>query len=144
MSEGKIPMENLAISLINILNRRNIFPPLFNNPESFVHPVDSKKKPFNSFMICRRNVYKESNRKGNHNMRVISKAAGILWNSASLEEKNVYKEIANRVHEIYLLRSCTFKFKLKIPFPKEPPPHPLSATNPKKDLNRSKIFFLLN
>ncbi|CAB5352887.1 uncharacterized protein OCT59_003437 [Rhizophagus irregularis] len=144
MSKGVIPVENLAVTLMNKLNRRNIFPPLFNNPESFVPPIDSKKKPFNSFLICRRNVYKESNCKGNHNMRVICKAASILWNNATLEEKNVYKEIADRVYEIYLLRSGTFNFKLNIPFPKEPPPRPPSATNHKKDLNRSKIYFLLN
>lgn len=122
MAEIKSQIEFLATSLIKRLNRKNIFPPLLDDPESFVAPIGSRsKKPFNSFLICRRNVRKEANRKGTHNMRVISKVAGILWNNATLEEKNVYKTIAKRVYEIHELRNLTsIKVELTAQLPKAP------------------------
>ncbi|CAB4493278.1 hypothetical protein RhiirA5_422215 [Rhizophagus irregularis] len=101
-------IETLAKSLVLRLNRKNIFPPLFNEPESFVPPMGSKpKKPVNSFIICRQNVCKEAKTKGAHNMRIISKATSILWRSATSGERTVYKNIANRVCEIHLLRNST-------------------------------------
>ncbi|CAB4403110.1 unnamed protein product [Rhizophagus irregularis] len=95
-------IENLATSLINMIDRKNIFPPLFNNPESYISPVGPRtKKPPNSFLICRINVHNEAKRKGIYSMRVISKAASILWKQASSEEKDVYKKLSERVFEIY-------------------------------------------
>ncbi|GBC07054.1 hypothetical protein RclHR1_07210003 [Rhizophagus clarus] len=120
-------IEFLVESLINKLDRRNIFPPLLDDPELFVAPPESKiKRPLNSFLICRTNVIREARRKGGvGNMRVISKAASILWNNASPAEKDVYREIYRRVTEIYSLRgiqkaSCKLlKFKVKPPIPEE-------------------------
>jgi hypothetical protein len=143
MAEAKFSAEFLATSLIEKLNRRNIFPPLFNNPESFVAPAGSKaKRPLNSFLICRRNVCEEASRKGTHNMRVISKATSILWNNASNEERGVYKRIADRVYDLHVLRNpSSFKVELTTQSPEEPsnlpsltlsfpshPPIPLSST----------------
>ncbi|RGB32473.1 hypothetical protein C1646_762839 [Rhizophagus diaphanus] len=122
MVETKFQVASLATSLIKRLNRENIFPPLLNDPESFVAPTGSgAKRTFNSFLIFRRNVCKEANRKGTHNMRVISKAAGVLWNDATLEEKKEYKMLAKRVHEIHELRNTTsFKVELTGQPPKAP------------------------
>ncbi|GBC09227.1 hypothetical protein RclHR1_00870018 [Rhizophagus clarus] len=109
MAENKFSIEFLAVSLIERINRKNIFPPLFNDPESFVPPPGSRsRRSPNSFLICRKNVHKEAKRRGSQNMRVISKAASILWNSASIEEKKAYKAIAERVYEIHLLRNSIF------------------------------------
>jgi hypothetical protein len=130
MSEAKFSIEFLATSLVTKLNRRNIFPPLFNNPELFVSPVGPRlKKPPNSFLICRRNVYKEANRKGIHNMRVISKAASILWNKASSKEKKIYERIADHVHEIYTLRNSS-SLKLMFSSPRDPLNLSLSPSPP--------------
>ncbi|CAB4493663.1 unnamed protein product [Rhizophagus irregularis] len=105
MEKNHFTVEFLATSLVGKLDRKNIFPPLFNDPELFVASIESKaKKPPNSFLICRLNVSKEANKSGNHNMRTISKAASILWNGATPQEKNVYKKLAERVYEIYALR----------------------------------------
>ncbi|CAB4402967.1 unnamed protein product [Rhizophagus irregularis] len=122
MVEIKFQVQSLATSLIKRLNRENIFPPLLNDPESFVAPTGSRaKRPFNSFLIFRRNVCKEANRKGTRNMRVISKAAGVLWNDATPEEKKEYKTLAKRVHEIHELRNTTsFKVELTGQPPKAP------------------------
>ncbi|CAB4495627.1 hypothetical protein RhiirA5_422311 [Rhizophagus irregularis] len=135
MIENKFQIEFLATSLVQKLNRKNIFPPLFNDPESFIAPAGSRpKKPTNSFLICRRNVSKEANRKGAHNMRVISKAAGILWNSATSEEKDVYKNIAERVYEIHILRSSNLvnstSFKIELTTQPSPISHPLPFPSP--------------
>ncbi|CAB5110679.1 hypothetical protein RhiirA5_469358 [Rhizophagus irregularis] len=113
MAEIKFSTDFLATSLIEKLNRKNIFPPLFNDPESFV-PTGRSRKPSNSFLICRRNVCKEAKGKGTYNMRVISKAAALLWNNATFEEKKVYKTIAKRVNEIHEIRKLTFNFKVKL------------------------------
>lgn len=135
MEKNHFTIEFLAISLVEKLDRKNIFPPLFNDPESFVVPVESKaKKPPNSFLICRRNVCKEANKSGNHSMRTISKAASILWNGATPQEKRVYKKLAVRVYEIYALRySLSFKIE-STELPKEPSPSlaqpPISVPSP--------------
>jgi hypothetical protein len=104
MSGSKDSIEYLATSLINKIDRRNIFPPYYNDPETYICPIGGgprSKKPPNTFIICRRNVYQEAKRKGIFHMRVISKAASILWNRASREEKEVYKRLFDRVREFY-------------------------------------------
>jgi hypothetical protein len=94
--------EELATSLINLLDRKNIFPPLFNNPEYFLSRKDAEpKRTLNAFFICRKNVQNEaSNKSWNSNMRIISKAASILWKTASPEEKAVYENLASQVDAI--------------------------------------------
>src|SRR3954463_7426388 len=81
MATHDFSIEYLAMSLIVRLDRRNIFPPLHNNPESFLSSVGSisnlssyrPKRPPNAFLICRKNVQEESKSKGTYNMRIISK-----------------------------------------------------------------------
>ncbi|RGB39427.1 hypothetical protein C1646_664612 [Rhizophagus diaphanus] len=105
MERNHFTIEFLATTLVERLNKNNIFPPLFHDPESFVGSIESKaKKPPNSFLICRLNVCKEANKNENHNMRTISKAASILWNGATSQEKSVYRKLAKRVYELYALR----------------------------------------
>ncbi|GBB85218.1 hypothetical protein RclHR1_11790002 [Rhizophagus clarus] len=153
-------IDSLATSLISKLNRRNIFPPLFDNPESFVSPLETRsKKPLNSFLICRHNVHKEANRNRNCNMRVISKAASMLWKTATNEEKSIYKMLAKRVKELHLsskIMAAPPK-ELKEPEPKGPkgPEEPATfyypfpvvdisyPTNTYVDLNNpiNQIFF---
>ncbi|CAB4394527.1 hypothetical protein RhiirA5_373421 [Rhizophagus irregularis] len=103
--------EYLAISLHSRLDRRNIFPPLFNDPELYVPPAEDnfrKRRPPNPFLICKKNVHEEAKLKGSYNMRIITKATSIFWKNASLEEKNCYKTIAKRVADIYYGRKASF------------------------------------
>jgi hypothetical protein len=113
MDETTISTEFLATSIIRKLNRRNIFPPLFNNPEFYLPPVEFQtKKPLNSFLICRRNVHEESRRFGTYNMRVISKVTSILWKSATSEERYIYKQLADFVCELHFMRNSPFELTL--------------------------------
>src|SRR2546429_9764007 len=78
MTTHNFSIEDLAQSLVVHLDRHHIFPPLINNPESFLPPIDNmtrssmrrpKRSP-NAFLVCRRNVLEEASRKGTYNMRV--------------------------------------------------------------------------
>src|SRR6185437_1469426 len=127
MTTHNFSIEDLAMSLIVRLDRNNIFPPLLNDPESFLSPTDNltnlsfrrpKRSP-NAFLVCRRNVHEEATRKGTFNMRVISKVTGILWKSASPEEKDVYKKLADRVYEIHYRRTSSIYKKMTVSSLKE-------------------------
>src|SRR6266536_3189100 len=107
MSINDFTIDYLARSLLYRLDRNNIFPPVYNNPELFLSSVVDRsifirpKRPANAFLLCRRNVQEETKRQGSYiNMRIISKAASILWNNASLTEKIVYRNLYKRVYEI--------------------------------------------
>ncbi|CAB4403988.1 unnamed protein product [Rhizophagus irregularis] len=127
MTTHNFSIEDLAMSLIVRLDRNNIFPPMLNNPESFLSPTDNltnlsfrrpKRSP-NAFLVCRRNVHEEATRKGTFNMRVISKVTGILWKNASAEEKDVYKKLADRVYEIHYKRTSSIYKKMTVSSLKE-------------------------
>jgi hypothetical protein len=101
-------LEITAKTLAFSLERNNIFPPLLNDPNIILQnksPLRKRKRPPNAFFICRMNVQKEVKRNerngSKYNMRIISKAASILWNNASFEEKNQYFFIANTVKELH-------------------------------------------
>ncbi|GBB83387.1 hypothetical protein RclHR1_10100004 [Rhizophagus clarus] len=118
MATHDFSVEYLAMSLVARIDRKNIFPPLFNDPESFV-PVPSNnssstrpKRPPNAFLICRKNVQEETKRKGAYNMRVISKVTSILWKNASDDEKSVYKNLFDRVYEIHNTRNSSSQEQL--------------------------------
>jgi hypothetical protein len=109
MSTNNFSVEYLATSLYAKLDRRNIFPPLLNNPESYLSPEGTRlKRPPNPFLICRKNVQEEAKRKGTFNMRIISKTTSIFWNNATLSERKIYKKLCNHVFEIYNDRRTTF------------------------------------
>jgi len=98
MTMDNLYIETSANALIFELDRKNIFPPLLNDPESFISQKRDTKRTPNAFLICKMNVHKEAVRKGiNSNMRTICKATSILWKNASLEEKNKYKQLADNV-----------------------------------------------
>src|SRR3954447_13827062 len=139
MTTHNFSIEDLAMSLIVRLDRKNIFPPLLNNPESFLSPITDlsfrrpKRSP-NAFLVCRRNVHEEATRKGTFNMRVISKVTGILWKHASVEEKGIYKKLADRVYEIHYRRTSSIYKKMSVSSLKERTTHkpyysfPITAT----------------
>ncbi|RIA87050.1 hypothetical protein C1645_778162 [Glomus cerebriforme] len=106
MTTHNFSTDDLAKSLLVKLDRRNIFPPSLDNPEKFITSFNNltvlrPRRPPNAFLLCRKNVQEEAKRKGNCNMRVISKVSGVLWKDASPDEKRVYEKLANRVHEIH-------------------------------------------
>ncbi|RGB28916.1 hypothetical protein C1646_714851, partial [Rhizophagus diaphanus] len=126
-------IESMAISLHAKLDRKNIFPPLYNDPESYVPSVPSndnyqQKRIPNASLMCRRNVHMEAKHKGSFDMRVISKVTGIFWNNASFEEKTVYKKLFKRVNEIYHERKYSH---LLIPTP----------STPSKDLEETPMIY---
>ncbi|RHZ80912.1 hypothetical protein Glove_130g121 [Diversispora epigaea] len=98
-------LEYLANTLINRLDRKKIFPPQLNNPEHLLSApykrINPPTRPPNGFLLCRKNVHHEAKLKGQTNMRVISKVSGFLWRNASLEEKEIYEELANQVSLLY-------------------------------------------
>src|SRR5437763_991983 len=113
MTTHNFSMEDLALALIGRLDRKNIFPPILNDPESFLPKIDDStnlsfrrpKRSPNAFLICRKNVQEEATRQGTFNMRVVSKVTGILWKAASSEEKGAYKQLASQVYEVHHRRT---------------------------------------
>ena len=115
MTTHNFSVEEIVLALIERLDRRNIFPPMSNAPETFLPKIDDSidlslrrpKKCPNAFFICKRNVQDEAARRGAFNMRVITKATGILWRTASSEEQEVYNQLASRVEELHWRRTST-------------------------------------
>ncbi|CAG8606673.1 6280_t:CDS:1 [Acaulospora morrowiae] len=118
-------LDGLAESLICQLDRNRIFPPHHNDPEELVLAAHSKnkvpKRSPNAFLLCRKNVHKEAKRVGVCNMRVISKVTGILWRNSSVEEKEVYEELAKHIREIYVQRDNANSYYISnrkfVPYP---------------------------
>ncbi|CAH1757846.1 15043_t:CDS:2 [Entrophospora sp. SA101] len=80
------------------LDRNKIFPPFYNDPEELINPSKIKTtgppRPPNGFLLCRKNVHKQAKERGICNMRAISKVTGILWRTASTDEKEQYEKLA--------------------------------------------------
>ncbi|CAH1765624.1 16891_t:CDS:1 [Entrophospora sp. SA101] len=101
-------LDYLADTMISRLDRGRIFPPHLNNPEDLLSvPCNRTNKPTrppNGFLLCRKNVHHQAKQQGMCNMRVISKVTGMLWRSASPEEKEMYEDLANQVSVVYAQR----------------------------------------
>ncbi|CAB4386999.1 unnamed protein product [Rhizophagus irregularis] len=109
-------LNDMAEILINQLDRRKIFPPSYNNPEELINPSKTSRskgppRPPNGFLLCRKNVHKEARLKGICNMRVISKVTGMLWRSASTEEKETYEKLSAQVNNLHSQRYPGYKYR---------------------------------
>lgn len=108
-------LNDMAEILINQLDRRKIFPPSYNNPEELINPSKNRSKgpprPPNGFLLCRKNVHKEARLRGICNMRVISKVTGMLWRSASMEEKETYEKLSAQVNNLHSQRYPGYKYR---------------------------------
>src|ERR1051325_5138414 len=71
----------------------------------------SPPRPPNGFLLCRKNVHKQARERAICNMRVISKVTGMLWRSATSNEKETYEELANRVKDLHSKRYPNYKYK---------------------------------
>ncbi|CAG8580562.1 23949_t:CDS:2 [Cetraspora pellucida] len=105
---SNLSLEFLANALMNSLDRGKIFPPRLNNPEELLsahcNRISPPTRPPNGFLLCRKNVHFEAKQQGHCNMRVISKVTGILWRTASAEEKEAYEQLAQAVNMVYAQR----------------------------------------
>ncbi|CAI2162784.1 13305_t:CDS:1 [Funneliformis geosporum] len=108
-------LNDLAEKLYGSLDRKKIFPPLYANPEELINPTNSRSKrpprPPNGFLLCRKNVHKEARLKGFCNMRVISKVTGMLWRSATPEEKESYEKLSVQVNKLHSQRYPGYKYR---------------------------------
>ncbi|CAJ0628453.1 15046_t:CDS:10 [Entrophospora sp. SA101] len=90
------------------LDRNKIFPPFYNDPEELINPSKIKTtgppRPPNGFLLCRKNVHKQAKERGICNMRAISKVTGILWRTASTDEKEQYEKLAIEVQNLHSKR----------------------------------------
>ncbi|CAG8708279.1 5765_t:CDS:1 [Acaulospora morrowiae] len=126
-------LNDLAISLIEKIDRSLIFPPHLSEPEELLSI--SKKfntrppRPPNGFLICRKNVHNQAKQRGICNMRVISKVTGMLWRSASSDEKEEYERLAARVVNLHTHRYPEFKYRSSS-----------SKSNRKVELYRPYVF----
>lgn len=102
-----------ANSIIPIMDRNNIFPPLLKDPSIIlsknkrqVNHLTKQRKTPNAFFICRMNVHNEVIRNGvNVNMRIISKIASTFWKFATSEEKKEYFLIASNVRNNHIINN---------------------------------------
>ncbi|CAG8476682.1 5512_t:CDS:2 [Ambispora gerdemannii] len=103
--------------LIQKMNRNNIFSPQLKNPEELVaEPRITETgslrppRPQNAFFLFRKNVLAEARRFSVQNMRIISKVASILWQQATNNEKQMYKDLANKVSVLHRQRYPKFRY----------------------------------
>src|SRR5206468_4327848 len=105
----------LADALMNKLDRNKVFPPYYNNPEELINPSKVRSvgppRPPNGFLLCRKNVHRQAKERGVCNMRVISKVTGMLWRSASADEKEQYENLALQVQNLHSKRYPNYKYK---------------------------------
>src|SRR5688572_20975319 len=108
MATPNFSLDFLVDNLMNRIDREKIFPPHLNDPVELLNTSFSRAnrptRPPNGFLLCRKNVHHIAKEVGIVNMRVISKVTGILWRSASLEEKEMYENLANVVSFVYTQR----------------------------------------
>ncbi|CAJ0628452.1 15045_t:CDS:2 [Entrophospora sp. SA101] len=108
-------LNDLADILIQKLDRSKIFPPHLNNPEQLMNLTrrsdERPPRPPNGFLLCRKNVHQEAKINGICNMRVISKVSGMLWRSASPDEKEQYEKLAIQVHNLHSEKYPNYKYR---------------------------------
>ncbi|CAG8766799.1 9686_t:CDS:2, partial [Acaulospora morrowiae] len=108
-------LNDSAQLLMNSINRNMIFPPHYNSPEELINPSKAKTsgipRPPNGFLLCRKNVHKQAKQHGICNMRVISKVTGMLWRSATPDEKEQYEKLAMQVQNLHSVRYPGYKYK---------------------------------
>ncbi|RIB13156.1 hypothetical protein C2G38_2198594 [Gigaspora rosea] len=108
-------LSDMADILMHKLDRTKVFPPYYNKPEDLINPSKQKTsgipRPPNGFLLCRKNVHKQAKQRGIHNMRVISKVTGMLWRSASPQEKELYERLALDVQNLHSQRYPGYKYK---------------------------------
>src|SRR5437764_9569267 len=68
-------------------------------------------RPPNWFLLCRKNVHREAKINGICNMRVISKVSGMLWRSATPDEKEQYEKLAIQVHNLHSEKYPNYKYR---------------------------------
>uniref|UniRef100_A0A1D1YZV3 Repressor ROX1 n=1 Tax=Anthurium amnicola TaxID=1678845 RepID=A0A1D1YZV3_9ARAE len=108
MATPNFSLDFLVDNLMNKIDRKMIFPPHLNDPVELLNTSFSRTnrptRPPNGFLLCRKNVHNIAKEVGIVNMRVISKVSGMLWRSASLEEKEMYENLASEVSFVYTQR----------------------------------------
>jgi hypothetical protein len=108
MATPNFSLDFLVDNLMNKIDRKMIFPPHLNDPVELLttsfNRTNRPTRPPNGFLLCRKNVHHIAKEVGIVNMRVISKVSGILWRSASLEEKEMYENLASEVSFVYTQR----------------------------------------
>src|SRR3954453_5532068 len=108
-------MDDLANALINKLDRNKVFPPYYNNPEDLITQSKARSigppRPPNGFLLCRKNVHRQAKERTVCNMRVISKVTGMLWRSATENEKEQYEKLALQVQNLHTERYPNYKYK---------------------------------
>ncbi|RIA83438.1 hypothetical protein C1645_786369 [Glomus cerebriforme] len=108
MATPNFSLDFLVDNLMNKIDRKKIFPPHLNDPVELLttsfNRTNRPTRPPNGFLLCRKNVHHIAKEVGIVNMRVISKVSGILWRSASLEEKEMYENLASEVSFVYTQR----------------------------------------
>ncbi|CAI2162619.1 7087_t:CDS:1 [Funneliformis geosporum] len=106
MAAANFSLEFLTNNLMEKIDRKMIFPPHLNDPVELLafNRANRPSRPPNGFLLCRKNVNSIAKEVGIANMRVISKVAGIFWRSATLEEKEMYENLANEVSTVYTQR----------------------------------------
>ncbi|CAG8443314.1 13459_t:CDS:1 [Funneliformis caledonium] len=107
MTAPNFSLEFLTNNLIEKIDRKRIFPPHLNDPVELLafNRANRPSRPPNGFLLCRKNVNSIAKEVGIANMRVISKVAGIFWRSATLEEKEMYENLAIEVSTVYTQRN---------------------------------------
>ncbi|CAG8704516.1 7402_t:CDS:1, partial [Ambispora leptoticha] len=103
--------------LIQKVNKNNVFPPQLNNPEELVAEPRMTAtgnirppRPQNAFFLFRKNVLAEARRLNVQNMRIICKVASILWQQATNDEKQMYKDLASKVSALHRQRYPEFRY----------------------------------
>ncbi|CAG8654176.1 4734_t:CDS:1, partial [Ambispora leptoticha] len=143
-----------AVALIKILNHQNVFPPLLNDPENLIPPEKitedgtlQPRRPQNAFFIFRQNVIHEARRFKISNMRLISKAASIMWQNANKQDIEVYKQLAAQVSALHRQKYPSFKYasaRSNIVFRRQSKSSPAKALNLAKEFDPSKGLNLPN
>ncbi|CAG8539073.1 5043_t:CDS:1 [Acaulospora morrowiae] len=95
-------LSNTARTLINNLNRNNIFPPPNNRSYHLLsrrlNGRTIRRKPHKGYDIFSHNVYHEARRIRITDMRVIKWVAYELWKSATSNDRELYMRLADHIN----------------------------------------------
>ncbi|RGB32267.1 hypothetical protein C1646_816762 [Rhizophagus diaphanus] len=108
---------NTTNLLRNGINRGNIFPPVYRNPNELLQLyLNSRRhltKPPSMYDIFRINFAKEAKRLGFNNRLLINHEANFFWTYATRQQRQQYTQLSHEVQSLYFQSDAKYYYSRK-------------------------------
>jgi hypothetical protein len=101
-------------TLRNRINRRNIFPPAYRNPnellQSYLNSRRRITKPPSMYDIFKINFAKEAKRLGFSDQLLINHEANFFWTYATNQQRQQYTQLSREVQSFYFQSNARYHY----------------------------------